>query len=105
MNHIYNVYYFIDKFDSNEILNLNKKIIIIYRNYNNNNVENDIKKIKRLCKFHNRKVFISNNLKIALKYNLNGLYIPSFNKDLSFKNISLKYEFKIIGSGHNIKVF
>ena len=103
MNHIYNVYYFIDKFDSNEILNLNKKIIIIYRNYNNNNVENDIKKIKRLCKFHNRKVFISNNLKIALKYNLNGLYIPSFNKDLRFKNISLKNEFKIIGSAHNIK--
>ena len=90
MNHIYNVYYFIDKFDSNEILNLNKKIIIIYRNYNNQNVENDIKKIKKLCKFDNRKVFISNNLKIALKYNLNGLYIPSFNKDLIFKNISLK---------------
>ena len=103
MNHIHNVYYFIDKFDSNEILNLNKKINIIYRNYNNHNVENDIKKIKRLCKLHNRKFFISNNLKIALKYSLNGLYIPSFNKHLNFKNINLRNEFEIIGSAHNIR--
>ncbi len=103
MNHIYNVYYFIDKFDSNEILSLNKKINIIYRNYNNHNVESDIKKIKKICKFDNRKVFISNNLRIALKYSLNGLYIPSFNKNLSFKNINLKKKFEIIGSAHNIK--
>ena len=31
------------------------------------------------------------------------MYIPSFNKDLSFKNISLKNKFEIIGSAHNIK--
>ena len=103
MNHIYNVYYFIDKFDSSEILSLNKKINIIYRNYNNHKIDSDIKKLKELCKFDNRKVFVSNNLKVALKYSLNGLYIPSFNKDLNFKNINQKNKFEIIGSAHNIR--
>ena len=35
-----------------------------------------------------RKVYISNNLKDAIQFNFNGLYIPSFNRNLGFKNIS-----------------
>ena len=103
MNHLDNIYYFIDKFDSTEILNLNKKINIIYRNYNKKSIEDDIKKIKDLCVIKKRKIFISNNLKIALKFNLNGLYIPSFNKNLNFRNIPCKKEFSIIGSAHNLE--
>jgi len=101
MNHFYNIYYFIDKFDSNEILNLNKRVNLIYRNYQNINPDIEIKKIKYFCKLHKRKIFISNNLKMALKYDLDGLYIPSFNKNLNYKNISFKKNFKIIGSAHS----
>ena len=48
-----------------------------------------------------RKVYISNNLKTAIKYNFDGLYIPSFNKKLGFRNI-VKNNFEIIGSAHNV---
>ena len=80
---------------------MNKNIDIIYRNYHQNNNEKTIKKIKLFCKANKRKLFISNNLNIALKYNLDGLYLPSFNKILKYKNINLKKNFKIIGSAHN----
>ena len=46
---------------------------------------------------------MSNNIKIAQRYNLDGLYIPSFNKNLNFHNKNLKNNFKIIGSAHNLK--
>ena len=61
-------YYFIDKFDSNEILSLDPKINIIYRNYKEENIDPVIKKIKELSRINNRNIFVSNNLKIALKY-------------------------------------
>ena len=96
-----NVYYFIDKFDRNEILELNKKIAIIYRNYSEKNIEPTIKKVNDLCKFQKRKFFISNNLKIALKYKLDGLYLPSFNRLMKYKNLNLKKNFKLIGSAHS----
>ena len=47
-------------------------------------------------------MFISNNLKLALKLDLDGLYLPSFNKKLKYKNIPCKKKFKLIGSAHNI---
>ncbi len=103
MNHFYNVYYFIDKFDSDEILNLDKKINIIYRNYHSKINDDEIKKIKKICLLGKRKFFISNNLKVVLKHNLDGLYIPSFNKNLNFKNINTKNKFNIIGSAHNLR--
>ena len=45
---------------------------------------------------------MSNNLKLALKFNFDGVYIPSFNKTLKYKNI-IKKKFEVIGSAHNIK--
>ena len=52
------------------------------------------------CKNKRRKVYISNNLKDAIKYNFDGLYIPSFHKQLRFRNIAKK-NLEIIGSAHN----
>ena len=98
-----NIYYFIDKFDRNEILSLDKKINIIYRNYKEINIDPTIKKIKEICGQNNRKLYISNNLKIALKFNLDGLYLPAFNKGLKYKNINSKKSFKIVGSAHSYK--
>jgi len=98
-----NIYYFIDKFDRNEILSLDKKIDIIYRNYKEINVSGVISKTKKLCDQTNRKLYISNNLKIALKFDLDGLYLPAFNNKLNYKNISSKKNFKVIGSAHDYK--
>tara|TARA_B100000886_G_scaffold310500_1_gene245298 strand:- start:6 stop:554 length:549 start_codon:yes stop_codon:yes gene_type:complete len=98
-----NIYYFIDNFDRNEILSLDKKISIIYRNYKEINVSIIVKKLKELCKQTGRKLYISNNLKIALKLSLDGLYLPAFNNKLNYKNISSRKNFKIIGSAHNYK--
>ena len=49
------------------------------------------------------KFYLSNNYKIALKLNLDGAYIPSFNKDFRHLNYYKKLRFKILGSAHNIK--
>ena len=40
---------------------------------------------------------------MAIKLKLNGVYIPSFNKDFSHLSYNLKNNFKIFGSAHNIK--
>ena len=98
-----NIYYFIDKFDKNEILSLDKRINIIYRNYEEKRIEKIIKELAIYCKLLGRKLYLSNNIKIAQRYNLDGLYIPSFNKNLNFHNKNLKKNFKIIGSAHNLE--
>ena len=97
----FNIYYFIDEFDKNEIEKLSTQISLIYRNYNKKNEPNELIKLVKYCKNNRRKVYISNNLKDAIKYNFNGLYIPSFNRKLAFKNI-VKKNFELIGSAHNV---
>ena len=39
---------------------------------------------------------------MAIKFNLDGVYIPSFNKDKKHLSYSLKKSFIILGSAHNI---
>ena len=46
---------------------------------------------------------MSNNIKLAIKLNLDGAYIPSFNKNLSHNCFQLKKKFNLIGSAHNLK--
>ena len=93
-------YYFIDEFNKKEIEKLSSQISLIYRNYNKKNDPKELRKLVIYCKNNRRKVYISNNLKDAIKYNFDGLYIPSFHKQLRFKNI-IKRKFEIIGSAHN----
>ena len=93
-------YYFIDEFSKNEIEKLSPQISLIYRNYNKKNDPKELRKLVIHCKNNRRKVYISNNLKDAIKYNFDGLYIPSFHKQLRFQNIS-KRNLEIIGSAHN----
>ena len=96
------IYYYINKFNRDEISKLNKSIKIIYRNYSNRFNAKEISQLVSFCKQHRRKVYISNNLKLALKFNFDGIYIPSFNRISNYKNIPKK-NFEIIGSAHNIK--
>ena len=94
-------YYFIDEFDKNEIEKLSPQISLIYRNYHKKNKPEELKKLVIYCRNNRRKVYISNNLKDAIKYNFDGLYIPSFHKQLRFQNITKK-NLEIIGSAHNV---
>ena len=97
-------YYFISKFDSNNIKKQDNKTVIIYRNYSKIPVdENLIIKIRDFCKKNRKKLYLSNNVKLAIKLNLDGAYIPSFNKYFVHLNYSYKKNFELIGSAHNIK--
>ena len=96
-------YYFINKFDKNHLENLDNKVSIIYRNYNIANDENLILKIKKFCKKRGICFYLANEIKLAIKLNLDGVYLPSFNKNLLINCIKLKKSFRVIGSAHNIK--
>ena len=75
----------------------------IYRNYNSKNSLSTIIKIRNYCKKKKNKFFLSNNISLAIKLNLDGAYIPSFNKDKKHLSFSYKKNFLIIGSAHNNK--
>ena len=80
-----------------------KRTNIIYRNYAR---EIDIQKIlnlKNFCKKKDFKFFLSNNVKLAMNLNLDGVYIPSFNKTNQHLFYNFKKGFEIIGSAHSFK--
>ncbi len=96
-------YYFISDYNINLISNLDKFTNIIYRNYDQ---KIDIKKIlilRNYCRRKGNKIFLANDVKLAIKLGFNGVYLPSFNK--SYNHLSFKYnkKFLIIGSAHSQK--
>ena len=97
-----NRYYFIKKFDKSHIDKQDKKTIIIFRNYDHDINKKLILTIKNYCKKKGNKFLISNNIKLAIKLNLDGVYIPSFNKDKKHLSYSVRRNFIILGSAHNI---
>ena len=97
-------YYFINKFDTNNINKQDKQTVIIYRNYSVSKIDEDlILKIKKHCKKRKIKFYLSNNIKLAIKLNLDGAYIPSFNKNTNHLAYSFKKSFNLVGSAHNLK--
>ena len=96
-------YYFINKFDTNNIDKLDKNTGIILRNYTAKINVNSIISLKKFCKKKGYKFFLSNNVKLALNLNLDGAYIPSFNKDTKHLAFSIKKKFLMLGSAHNNK--
>ena len=82
---------------------MNSNIALIYRNYNEKFNINLLTDLKEFCKIKKRKFFLSNNIKLALKLNLDGAYIPSFNNDLKHRNYKKKKDFILLGSAHNLK--
>ena len=75
---------------------------IIYRNYNTEKREDELIRIAKACKISRNPLFVSNDIKLAIKVKAEGIYIPSFNKTKSFANLE-KRNIKIIGSAHNQK--
>ena len=97
-------YYFIKNFETNIIDKLDSQTTVIYRNYNSNLINEElIIKIKKYCKKRKIKFFLSNNIRLAIKLDLDGAYIPSFNKSTQHLAFSLKKKFSLIGSAHNNK--
>ena len=97
-------YYFINKFDTNNIDKQDKQTAIIFRNYSSNPTDQLlILKIKRYCKKKSIRFYLSNDFKLAIKLNLDGVYIPAFNTSFKHLSYSIKKNFKIIGSAHNLK--
>jgi len=101
-NKTLNRYYFIKKFDQSHIDKQSKKTIIIFRNYDQDIDEKLILTINNYCKKKGNKFLISNNIKLAIKLNLDGAYIPSFNKNKKHLSYSIKKNFIILGSAHNV---
>ena len=97
------LYTFIDDFNENKILNLKKNINVIFINYQKKLDLKTIINFKKLCKKKGLKLYLANNIKLALQANLNGVYIPSFNKSLNLNNFrNYRKNFKILGSAHNV---
>ena len=105
MMHINNLkkYYFIDEFNENHLINLDKNISFIWRNKDKETSLSNIIKLRDFCKKNQRRFYVSNDIKLAKKINADGVYISSTNKNLNLKFNNFKKEFKVIGSAHNLK--
>ena len=101
-NQILNKYYFINQFNQSYLDKQDRETTIIYRNYNQKLDEKLILRLKNYCKKKGNKFLLSNNIALAIKLNLDGAYIPSFNKNKKHLSYSVKKNFILLGSAHNI---
>ena len=101
--HINNLrkYYFINKFDTKNIDKQTFNTGIIYRNYDSEDSLKTVIKLKNYCKKKGYKFFLSNNVKLSINLNLDGAYIPSFNKSINHLSYSKSKNFLLLGSAHN----
>ena len=97
-----NLFVFLDHYNSQIFKNKNQNIGVIYRNYNDKKREKELIKVAKACKKSRYQLFVSNDIKLALKVKANGIYIPSFNKTKKFMNMEKK-SIIILGSAHNQK--
>lgn len=94
---------FINTFKKEHIKKLDHNVAIIYRNYSNKYDKVLITKIRNFCKANNKRFYLANNIKLAKQLNLDGVYLPSFNKSLNFNNLCVNKNFLKIGSAHSIR--
>jgi len=92
---------FVEDFNPFDLNNLNKDVSIIYRNYKKKVNESKILSLKNYCRINKRELYLAIDIKMAIKYQLNGVYIPSFIKTSNFNIFSKPKNFTIIGSAHN----
>ena len=97
-----NLFIFLDQYNNQIFENNNTNIGVVYRNYNDPKRESEIIKIAKACKKKRYQLFVSNDIKLALKVRADGIYIPSFNKTKKFLNLEMK-NLTILGSAHNQK--
>ena len=97
-----NTFIFINNHKNILYLNNSKNIGVIYRNYEDPQRSKELYIIAKICRKKRYKLFVSNDVKLAIQSKADGIYIPAFNKKRSFLNIEKK-DFIIIGSAHNQK--
>ena len=97
-----NLFIFLNQYNSKIFENNNTNIGVVYRNYNDPKRETELIKIAKACKKKRYQLFVSNDIKLALKVRADGIYIPSFNKTKKFLNLEKK-NLTILGSAHNQK--
>ena len=97
----YKIFYFINDFNKDHIIKLKKNISLIYRNYNEKLNLQYLKEIRDFCKSKGLKIYLANNLKVAIKLKFDGIYIPSFCKKI-IRAKNLRKDFLILGSAHNL---
>ena len=71
------------------------KFNIIYRYRIKHENLDDLVSFRKYCKRKRINFYISNNIKLALKLQADGIYISAYNKSLDFKKLNKKY--KLIG--------
>ena len=96
-------YCFVNKLNKHFINKLPRNTSIIYRNYDIKINKKEIIEIKNICRTNGIRFYLSNNIKLAIKLGLDGAYIPSFNKSIGHNSFSLKTNFSLLGSAHNLK--
>ena len=96
-------YYFIEKFEKSNIDKQDLNTTIIYRNYKENYKIDEILFLKNYCRKKKLKFLLSNNIKLSIKLNLDGAYLPSFNKNFLHLSFRFKKKFILLGSAHNLK--
>jgi len=102
-NNFFLKYYFINNFDAKNLKKLDKETSIIYRNYEKKAKIETLLSLRNFCKKNKIKLYLSNNIKLAMKLNLDGAYIPSFNKNFDHLAYNFKKNFILLGSAHNYK--
>ena len=78
------------------------KFAIIYRNKKKNENINALLKFRSICKRRRVDFYVSNSINLLTILKADGLYLSAYNKDLRVARIK-KFNYKIIGSAHNIK--
>ena len=81
---------------------MDNSVHIIYRNYKNPLNLKILINLRNFCKKKGIKLYLSNNFKLALKLQLDGVYLPSFNKSTRYNCFKFKKNFEVIGSAHNV---
>ena len=92
---------YVDRYEKNILEDNITNLGIIYRNYSKKQNENDIYKLRSYCNKKKIKFYISNNVKLAIKFKADGIYLPSFNKRIILNKQIINKNFTIIGSAHN----
>ena len=101
---IKNIFFFLERINPQILKNILKfkNISVIYNQEKINNF--DLIKIKLILKKNNIPLYIRNDVKLAIQFNLNGVYLSSDNKKIIYQT-NKKANFKVIGHVHNQREF
>ena len=102
-NNNFEFFTYVDTLNQENIIKLDKKVQIIFRNYIDHFKNKELQEFVNFCRNHKRKIFISNNFKKAKDCGFDGVYIPAFNKLAKNYKIGTKEKFTTLGSAHSIR--